>query len=63
MVYAEELSEQGIQRGVEAGHTYVKMFGNDGPDLRLEATVPGSPAPPGMMGDTIYGSARSSRPA
>ena len=36
VVYADELSEQGIQRGVEAGHTYVKLFGNDGPDLRLE---------------------------
>ena len=35
VVYADELSEKGIQRGVEAGHTYVKLWGNDGPDLRL----------------------------
>ena len=55
MVYADELSEQGIQRGVEAGHTYVKLFGNDGPDLRFEATVPGSGGRPAIMGDTVYG--------
>ena len=41
VVYADELSEPGIQRGVQARHTYVKPFGNDGPDLRFEADVPG----------------------
>jgi hypothetical protein len=56
VVYADELSERGIQRGVEAGHTYVKVFGNDGPDVRLEATVPGSGDPPAIMGDTIHAS-------
>ena len=40
VVYADELSEQGIQRGVEAGHTYVKLWGNDGPDLRFERCRP-----------------------
>jgi Ca2+-binding RTX toxin-like protein len=53
VVRADELSEKGIQRGVEAGHTYVKLWGNDGPDLRLEATVPGSGDPPAIMGDTV----------
>ena len=36
VVFADELSEAGIQRGVQAGHTYVKLLGNDGPDLRFE---------------------------
>ncbi len=37
VVHAPELSEQGIERGVKAGHTYVKVWGNAGPDIRLEA--------------------------
>jgi Ca2+-binding RTX toxin-like protein len=55
VVYAQELSEQGIQRGVEAGHTYVKLWGNDGPDLRLEAAVDGASDPAAIMGDTVEG--------
>jgi hypothetical protein len=53
VVHADELSEDGIRDAVEAGHTYVKMWGADGPDLRLEATVPGSSAPPAIIGDTV----------
>ena len=53
MVFADELSEAGIKRGVQAGHTYVKVTGNDAPDLRLEATAPGSQDPPAIMGDTV----------
>ena len=53
VVYADELSEKGIQRGVEAGHTYVKLYGNDGPDLRFEARKPGSDDPPAIMGDRV----------
>ncbi|MDQ3729578.1 MAG: CehA/McbA family metallohydrolase [Actinomycetota bacterium] len=53
VVRADELSEEGIEAGVKAGHTYVKMWGNDGPDLRLTATVPGSADPPAIMGDTV----------
>jgi hypothetical protein len=53
MVYADELSERGIQRGVEARHTYVKVFGSDGPDLRFEARSPGSSGPPAIMGDAV----------
>jgi hypothetical protein len=49
VVYAEELSERGIQRGVEAGHTYVKIWGNDGPDLRLSTVDQ-----PAIMGDTVH---------
>lgn len=55
MVYARDLSEQGIRDAVRAGHTYVKLLGNDGPDLRLEARTAGGTR--GIMGDTIYGSA------
>ncbi len=53
VVYADELSEEGIQRGVEAGHTYVKVGGNDGPDVRLEARGPRSDQVIGIMGDTV----------
>lgn len=53
VVYADELSEDGIRRGVEAGHTYVKLYGNDGPDLRFEAREQGSGGPPAIMGDTL----------
>jgi hypothetical protein len=52
VVRADELSEQGIGDGVRAGHTYVKMWGNDGPDLRFEATAPGL-SEPAIMGDTV----------
>ena len=37
MVYARDLSERGIRDAVRGGHTYVKLLGNDGPDLRFEA--------------------------
>lgn len=52
VVYAQELSEKGIQEGIRAGHAYVKIFSPDGPDLRLEATAPGLEAP-AIMGDRI----------
>ncbi|MDX6633328.1 MAG: hypothetical protein QOG26_1333, partial [Solirubrobacterales bacterium] len=53
VVFAPELSEQGIEAGVKAGHTYAKFFGNDGPDLRFEAKPAGSSGPPAIMGDTV----------
>jgi hypothetical protein len=53
VVRAEELSEQGIGDGVRARHTYVKMWGQSGPDLRLEASAPGSADPPAIMGDEL----------
>jgi len=52
VVYAEELSERGIEAAVKAGHAYVKMFSPDGPDLRLDATAEGL-AEPAIMGDRI----------
>jgi len=55
MVRADELSEDGIQCGVEAGHTYVKVTGNDGPDIRFKGRRPGSDGRAAIMGDTISG--------
>lgn len=52
VVRAGELSEEGIQEGVEEGHTYVKVWGNDGPDLRFEAQAPGIEET-AIMGDTL----------
>jgi len=54
VVYARELSERGIRNAVRAGHTYVKLLGNQGPDLRLEAPRKGK-ARPAIMGDTVRG--------
>jgi hypothetical protein len=53
MVFADELSADGVQRAVQAGHTYVKSSGVDGPDLRLSARAPGSGVAPAIMGDSI----------
>jgi hypothetical protein len=63
VVLADELSEQGIDDGVRAGHTYVKIWGNDGPDVRLCAGELGAdgecslhPDPEEtVMGDTLVG--------
>jgi hypothetical protein len=38
VVHAPELSERGIEQGVKAGSTYVKLWGGDGPDVRLTAS-------------------------
>jgi hypothetical protein len=54
VVYARRLSEREIRRAVLAGHTYVKLFGNAGPDLRLEARAGKRHA---IMGDTVKGGA------
>jgi hypothetical protein len=54
VVYADELSEDGIQRGIEAGHAYVKFFSPSGPDLRFEARGMGDGVQPtAIMGDVI----------
>jgi hypothetical protein len=50
VVYAPELSEQGIRAGILAGHAYLKFFSSDGPDLRFEAVGPGETA---IMGDEL----------
>ena len=55
VVRAEELSASAIECGVKAGHTYVKVTGNAGPDLRLEARPPGWTRAPATFGDTVRG--------
>jgi hypothetical protein len=60
VVYADELSEGGIRRGIRARHTYVKLTGGKGPDLRFNVLVPGKKNKPqkavrGMIGDTVRG--------
>ena len=52
VVFAPELSEQGIREGVLAGHAYVKFFSPSGPDLRFTATPKGGGATV-MMGDSL----------
>src|SRR5207247_5591197 len=37
VVYAPQLSEKGIEAGALAGHTYVKLWGSGGPDVRFSA--------------------------
>ena len=54
VVYAPELSEKGIEAGVKAGHTYAKIWGNSGPDLRFEARDATGKVL-GIMGDTVSG--------
>ena len=53
VVYAPELSEEGIREGIQRGHTYAKVFGAAGPDLRLEATDDGDRT--AIMGDGLPG--------
>lgn len=50
VVYAEELSEEGILAGIRAGHTYAKTRA-DGADLRF--SVEGDLGGSGIMGDAI----------
>ena len=54
VVHATELSTQAVIDAVKAGHTYVKLFGADAPDVDLSASTPegGSAIP----GDSITGS-------
>jgi hypothetical protein len=53
VVRADELSKPAIVEGIRDGRTYVKLYGNDGPDIRVAAHAPG--APDGMLGDTVSG--------
>lgn len=53
VVYADELSEDGIHEAVLKGHAYVKFFSSDGPDLRLDAQPVGG-GDSVMMGDTLF---------
>ena len=51
VVYADALSEAAVERAVQLGHVFVKIWASDGPDLRLDAvTEDGVEA---MMGDPL----------
>ena len=52
VAYAPELSEAGVGCAIRAGRTFVKIWGADRPDLRMEATAAGLPSS-AMFGDTI----------
>lgn len=55
MVFAQELSEQGIADAVRSGRTYVRAFGLRSPELRFEARPVGA-APtvaPAIFGDRV----------
>ena len=52
-VYATNLSRTAIVAGVKADHTYVKLYGSDGPDIRMTGTSPG--APDAIFGDSLKG--------
>ena len=54
VVRARKLSEAGIRCGVQAGHTYVKVTGNAGPDLRFSARPWGHKADTAIVGDTVH---------
>ncbi len=51
VVFAEELSETGVRRAIQAGHAYVKLFGADSPDVRLSAKAPDGRT--AIMGDAL----------
>ena len=53
VVHATELSEPAVECAVEAGHTYVKVGGNEGPDLRFEARPSGAGGPAAIFGDRV----------
>lgn len=53
VVRASELSKEAIVQGVKEAHTYVKLYGNDGPDIRVTAHSAG--APDAIIGDTLKG--------
>ena len=57
VVYASELSRAAIVAGVKADHTYVKLYGSDGPDIRMTGTSSGQPD--ATFGDSLQGSVAS----
>ena len=60
---ARELSGTGIRCGVQARHTYVKVTGNDGPELRYSARPWGNKVDRAIVGDVVHAWAPGSAPA
>src|SRR4029453_12487922 len=53
VVGASDLSRDAIVQGIRADRTYVKLYGNDGPDIRVTARSPGDTFK--TLGDTLDG--------
>ena len=53
VVHATQLSKAAIVDGIRNDHTYAKLYGSDGPDVRVTARSPG--ASDAIFGDTISG--------
>ncbi len=53
VVGAGELSRSAIVQGIHDDRTYVKLYGNDGPDIRVTARAPGDTFK--TLGDTLRG--------
>ena len=53
VVGATDLSRAAIVQGIRADRTYVKLYGNDGPDIRVTARSPGDTFK--TLGDTLVG--------
>ncbi len=56
VVHATELSRAAIVAGVKADHTYVKLYGSDGPAIRMTGSSPG--ARDAIFGDSSAGAGR-----
>ncbi|MBK8293729.1 MAG: CehA/McbA family metallohydrolase [Solirubrobacterales bacterium] len=54
-VFADELSPDGITDAVNAGHTYVKFYGAQGPDVTMKAGEPGKADLTAIPGDSVTG--------
>lgn len=57
VVHARELSPTGIVEAVKAGHTYVKPFGADAPDVELAAGPAAQSNLTALPGDSVNGPA------
>ncbi len=55
VVHAEELSRDGVVEAVKAGHTYVKPFGADAPDVELVAGPSAQSNLTALPGDSVNG--------
>lgn len=53
VVRASELSHDAIVQGIKDDHTYVKFYGNDGPDIRVTGMAAGYRN--AIIGDTLKG--------
>ncbi len=53
VVHAKQLSQPAIIEAVKAGHTYVKLFGPDAPDVSMVAGEPGKAPLTALPGDSV----------